>query len=252
LVDERDLDCARPFGDYWEPLEDADEAAPAGAPAPAAAAPEAEPRDDAATAAPVEPSLTSSRSGAPSPGTVPRPSASRRPAAPVAPPRAQSDYLRLAVPVAVILLLLLGYLVWTGLLFRSAADDATPTATVPATANPTTAPTVAPTVAPTTAPTPRPTAAPTATVAPSVAPTAAPTPGGLRVGGAAVVDTGSGEGLRLRRDPGQAGVVLRSIPNGQRLTILEGPRDADGMPWWKVQYSGEQGWVAGAFIKPAT
>jgi hypothetical protein len=157
------------------------------------------------------------------------------------------------VPAAIILLLLLGYAVWTGMLFRNAAESATPTAPVAAVmtpeASPTAAPTVAPTAAPTAAPTPRPTSPPT--VAPTSAPTVAPTPAGLRPGVAAIVDTGSTDGLRLRRDPGQAGVTLRSIRSGERLTLLEGPREVDGMAWWKVQYANEQGWVAGAFLKPA-
>jgi uncharacterized protein YraI len=82
-------------------------------------------------------------------------------------------------------------------------------------------------------------------------PTRAATPTGIRTGGVALVDTGSNDGLRMRRDPGQAGVVLRSIRNGERLTVIDGPRDVDGITWWKVLYAGDEGWVASQFIKPA-
>jgi hypothetical protein len=241
LVDERDLDCNRQFGDYWEPLE----AAAAPVMVEAAAGPSADTGEVPVTQA-------GAGVGAAAPDAK-QPTAPRRAPAATAPPRGQSDYLRLAVPAAIVLLLLLGYAVWTGMLFRNAAESATPTAPVAAVmtpeASPTAAPTVAPTAAPTAAPTPRPTSPPT--VAPTSAPTVAPTPAGLRPGVAAIVDTGSTDGLRLRRDPGQAGVTLRSIRSGERLTLLEGPREVDGMAWWKVQYANEQGWVAGAFLKPA-
>jgi hypothetical protein len=248
LVDERDLDCSRSFGDYWEPIEapvdEAAEAAAASAPVDAPAAPVAPPPATpvASAAPPADPALGRRVAG------------TRRPPAPVTPVRTQADYLRFAVPVASVLLLLVVYAIWTGLLFRSAAEAVTPTqaltATAPAAVPPAALPTATPTLPPTVLPTPRPTSPPTPTAPPS-APTVAPTPAGLRAGGAAVVDTGSTDGLRLRRDPGQAGVVLRSIKNGERLMLLEGPREVDGMAWWKVQYAGEQGWVAGAFIKPA-
>jgi hypothetical protein len=73
----------------------------------------------------------------------------------------------------------------------------------------------------------------------------------LRPGVTAIVDTGSNDGLRVRRDPGQAGAVLRTLRNGDRLTILDGPREVDGLAWYRVQFADEPGWVAGNFIKPA-
>ena len=239
LVDERDLDCNRQFGDYWESLEAAG-AAPAVAEAPGG------PSADTGEV-PVPPTVVGEFTPEPAPK---QPAAPRR--AP-SPPRGQSDYLRLAVPAAIVLLLLLGYAIWTGMLFRNAAESVTPTAPVVAVttpeASPTVAPTVASTAAPTAAPTPRPTSPPTA--APTSGPTVAPTPAGLRPGVVVIVDTGSTDGLRLRRDPGPTGVTLRSIRSGERLTLLEGPREIDGMVWWKVQYANEQGWVAAAFLKPA-
>jgi hypothetical protein len=105
-----------------------------------------------------------------------------------------------------------------------------PVATAPAV----TAPAVAPTARPTL--TPRPTASPTAP------PTAVPA---LAVGGRArVVDLG-GAPLRAREAPSLQARVTARIPAGSEVTLLEGPVDADGYTWWRVEASGAAGWAAG-------
>lgn len=249
LVDERELDCDRPFGDYWEPLAApapapvAPTAAPIAAqPSPAGAETTATPAPPAAGAAAVDPMVVvrpprRAATAAPAPTPTPAPAP--------APAPSRADYLRLGVPAATILILLTGYALWTGLLLRSAATPLTPTAIVRPTLPPTAPPTQAPLVLPTAAPSPAPTSPPPApTVPPATATTA---PAGLRVGAAAVVDT---EGLRLRREPGRAGPVIRALRPGERLVLLEGPRDEDGQAWWRVEVGGTTGWVAAAFIRP--
>ncbi|MCC6628083.1 MAG: SH3 domain-containing protein [Chloroflexi bacterium] len=250
LVDERELDCHRQFGDYWE-------AAEPGASEPAAvttgaAEPSVRSASAPATDSPLLHAGASDHTSAAGQSIV----AADGAATPA--PASRVDRLRLLVPALIIGGLLVGYLLWTGLLMQAAGDVATPTAIVPtatvpvvATVAPTLAPTVASTVAPTAAPTARPTIAPTAPPTGTTAPAGTAAPVSVRPGAAAVVDTGSTDGLRLRREPGSAGVVLRSIRNGERVTVLDGPREVGGLTWWRVLYAGDEGWVAGQYLKPA-
>jgi hypothetical protein len=101
-----------------------------------------------------------------------------------------------------------------------------------------TAPTAAP--QPTAAPTIAPTAAPTRTPAPTPAPTAPPV---LAVGGRARVVNLNGSPLRARESPGLTAVVGR-IPEGSEVTIREGPVEADGYTWWRVEAAEVSGWAA--------
>ncbi len=88
---------------------------------------------------------------------------------------------------------------------------------------------------------PRPTPAPTAT------------PEGLFVGGEAIV-SGTGSTLRLRSDPGLQSTTLKTVSDGTRLKILEGPRDADNLRWWRMQdpTDGAEGWAAETYLTPVT
>ena len=57
---------------------------------------------------------------------------------------------------------------------------------------------------------------------------------GLFVGGEAIV-SGTGSTLRLRSDPGLQSTTLKTVSDGTHLKILEGPRDADDLRWWRMQ-----------------
>ena len=98
---------------------------------------------------------------------------------------------------------------------------------------------------------------PTPTLAPEqIAPTlviASPTPTGLYIGGSAIV-AGTGSSLRLRSDPGLQSTTLKTVDDGTRLKILEGPRSADDLVWWRLEdpADGAQGWAAEKFLTPAT
>jgi hypothetical protein len=98
---------------------------------------------------------------------------------------------------------------------------------------------------------------PTATLRPTNVPqpTLAPTstPEGLFVGGEAIV-SGTGSTLRLRSDPGLQSTTLKTVSDGTRLKILEGPRDADDLRWWRMQdpTDGAEGWAAETYLTPAS
>ncbi len=55
--------------------------------------------------------------------------------------------------------------------------------------------------------------------------------------------------VRLRKTPGASGKgesdVLADVPNGTELTVLEGPRSADGLTWWQVDYRSPAGALTG-------
>jgi len=95
------------------------------------------------------------------------------------------------------------------------------------------------------------TARPTATLPPTQPPS--PTPEGLFISGNAIV-AGTGSALRLRSDPGLQSTTLKTVSDGTRLIILEGPRDADGLTWWRLRdpVDGAEGWAAQNYLTPAT
>jgi len=80
-----------------------------------------------------------------------------------------------------------------------------------------------PTSMPTVVFTPMPTIAPTPPPPPTVAVASAPT------------------GLAA---PGLSSPVTGRIPEGREVTILEGPVEADGYVWWRVEAAEGAGWVA--------
>ncbi len=53
-----------------------------------------------------------------------------------------------------------------------------------------------------------------------------------------------GTPLRLRRDPGKSGEVLKMIPEGTEFIVLEGPQCVDQGAWWWIETdNGISGWV---------
>lgn len=50
--------------------------------------------------------------------------------------------------------------------------------------------------------------------------------------------------LNLRSGPRTSFDILETIPSGGVFFVLEGPRCSDQYAWYRVDYRGQQGWVA--------
>jgi hypothetical protein len=79
---------------------------------------------------------------------------------------------------------------------------------------------------------------PTATTIPS------PTPLVLHVGGAAVIANTQGTPLRARQEPSTKARAVGGFKEGERVRIVEGPVDADGYTWWRLEGESGAGWSA--------
>ncbi|NTU82509.1 MAG: SH3 domain-containing protein [Chloroflexales bacterium] len=89
-----------------------------------------------------------------------------------------------------------------------------------------------------------------AAVTPAPAPAAtlssAPAAGGLAAGVTAWVQKAGGKNLRLRDKPGLESNAFDGLAPGTQMTLLEGPIQDDGYPWWRIRTAdGREGWVAG-------
>ena len=66
----------------------------------------------------------------------------------------------------------------------------------------------------------------------------------LIAGGLAVVHTTNGDQLNVRAGAGTNYQILAKLGDGARVTLVEGPRTADGFEWWRIRTdSGIIGWV---------
>lgn len=74
-------------------------------------------------------------------------------------------------------------------------------------------------------------------------PTATPEPI-LHVGGEALVVNVGDSPLRARREPGVNQPVQARFPDNARVRIVEGPVEADGYVWWRVEGPEGSGWSA--------
>jgi uncharacterized protein YgiM (DUF1202 family) len=82
----------------------------------------------------------------------------------------------------------------------------------------------------------------------SVASSAAP--GGLAAGASAWVTRAGGLPLRLRSGPSLSGKILDRLQPGTQMTLLDGPRNADGHAWWHIRTTDDrEGWVAGEDLR---
>jgi cell division septation protein DedD len=184
-------------------------------------------------------------------------------------------------------LLLLAYLLWTGVrdLGRAGEPVATsapppyPSATIfleapptglphlptpmrTATPTPTPTNTVTPSPTPTDTPTPAPptaTTMPTDTATPTATATSTPVPptpmptipvGPIRVGGIVVVTGTEGFGVSARVEPGLSADRLFVLFDGEQLTVIAGPQTVGEITWWQLRTAGgAEGWVVQRFLQ---
>ncbi len=102
--------------------------------------------------------------------------------------------------------------------------------------------------------TPWPTVTPMVVVAPTetVQPTAAATPKPTTIAiGARVQVAGTGASkLRVRQGPGTNTATLRFVPDGTQFVVVDGPTDANGFTWWKIDdQNGLVGWAAVQYLQ---
>jgi len=82
--------------------------------------------------------------------------------------------------------------------------------------------------------------------------TATSTPMPVGIGVNVIVTDVEPDELNVRNEPGTRGteIVFRA-PEGTRFTIVEGPRQADGLTWWRVQNTvntAQTGWAASNYL----
>jgi hypothetical protein len=110
-----------------------------------------------------------------------------------------------------------------------------PAANGSASAVPTPTRTPRPTLVP---PTPRPLETPTIVIA-------------LRSDSWAIITGTSGARLRVRKAPGtDKNDVIATFAEGEMVHVLEGPQEANGYAWWRVEGGDKSGWAAATFLQP--
>lgn len=66
----------------------------------------------------------------------------------------------------------------------------------------------------------------------------------LFAGAVAEVYTTEGDRLNLRSGPGLRFDIIGRMQNGERVTLIEGPRKQDGLGWWRIRTAdGTEGWA---------
>lgn len=165
-----------------------------------------------------------------------------------------TEYLRIALPVIGLLLMLGLFWFWAqslignndnkepsatnapGMIVTPTESVAIPTNTVEVTVPEATTQVVAPTVPPTQVPQP-------------TQPASTPPPASDIAVGSTVVTT---EEVNLRPEASTTGQAITLLPAGTTLTVIGGPQEGETYTWWQVEDgSGNSGWVVQTYIQPA-
>jgi len=65
----------------------------------------------------------------------------------------------------------------------------------------------------------------------------------LQIGGQARIFTTAGDRANMRSGPGTNFSVVEQVANEAIVTVLEGPQNASGFTWWRVQTATNSGWI---------
>jgi len=97
-----------------------------------------------------------------------------------------------------------------------------------------------------------PTVAPLPTATPTPKPTPTPSvPTEIGVGGYVKVVGAEADALSYRSGPGLNYARLTIVKDGTILEVLEGPEEADGYTWWRLEdEDGFIGWAADTWLEP--
>jgi hypothetical protein len=79
---------------------------------------------------------------------------------------------------------------------------------------------------------------------PTITPSSPPQPLVLRIDGAALIANTEGRPLRGRQKPSLKSPPQVGFKEGERVRIREGPVEADGYIWWRVEGPSGVGWSA--------
>ena len=79
---------------------------------------------------------------------------------------------------------------------------------------------------------------------PTITPSLPPQPLVLRVDGFALIANTEGRPLRGRQKPSLASPPQVGFKEGERVRIREGPVEADGYTWWRIEGASGVGWSA--------
>lgn len=76
------------------------------------------------------------------------------------------------------------------------------------------------------------------------------TPSSFYAGDTVMVIT-EGARLNLRQAPGFQATTITHLEPGTRLTVVNGPQQADGYRWWQLRLpDGTEGWAVETYLKP--
>lgn len=92
---------------------------------------------------------------------------------------------------------------------------------------------------------------PSPTITPTPSPTASPTPGVVAIGTFVRVSAAGPQGLSFRKEPGLQAERIKYLADGLVMRVVDGPRDADGLRWWKLQNrndANDVGWAAADYL----
>jgi hypothetical protein len=81
------------------------------------------------------------------------------------------------------------------------------------------------------------------------------TPVTLEIGKLVIVAGVDGDELNVRDNPGVQGTnIVNRVAEGTILTIVDGPRQADGFTWWQIQSVDQtiKGWAVSNFLQVAS